>query len=170
MMKGQAPKIFFLEPPLQGPSATARSFLSVSPGSAEALIRWGGKQSVFGCLLFSDVALYQTSVSGLCDRTCRSVCLYVCRSVCPQSVLWQNGGVDLDAVWDGEWGRSRMDVLDGVVIGAVWGEFGVSLCNQWGLCDAALPNYFGQDLFNNSSAKIFNIHSRMSKLQWVKQT
>jgi len=26
-------------------------------------------------------------------------------SVCPESVLRQNGGVDPDAVWDGEWGR-----------------------------------------------------------------
>ena len=34
-------------------------------------------------------------------------------SVCPENVLWQNDGVDPDAVWGGEWGRSRMGVLDG---------------------------------------------------------
>jgi len=33
----------------------------------------------------------------------RAVCLYVC----PESVLWQNGRLDLDVVWDGEWSRSR---------------------------------------------------------------
>jgi len=43
--------------------------------------------------------------------------------------------MDPDAVWDRELGRSRMGVLDGVVIV----EFGASHCNQWGLCDAALP-------------------------------
>ena len=31
----------------------------------------------------------------------------VCLCVCPQSVLWQNGRLDPDAVWGGEWGRSR---------------------------------------------------------------
>jgi len=42
-------------------------------------------------------------------RTCRlaylSVC--VCLLVCAESVpvLWQNGWMDPDAVWDGEWGR-----------------------------------------------------------------
>jgi len=29
---------------------------------------------------------------------------------------------------------------------AVWGEFGASHCNQWGLCDALFSNYF-EDLF-----------------------
>jgi len=30
-------------------------------------------------------------------------------SVCLESVLWQNGWFDPDAVWDGEWGRSSRD-------------------------------------------------------------
>jgi len=75
------------------------------------------------------------------ESSCRlarlSVCLCVCvcvsrsvgRSVCPESVLWQNGCLDPDAVWDGEWGRSR----DGCIRwgwlsskrkGQIWGEFG----------------------------------------------
>jgi len=36
-----------------------------------------------------------------------SVGLSVCRSVGAQSVLWQNGWLDPDAVWGGEWGGSR---------------------------------------------------------------
>ena len=49
-----------------------------------------------------------------------------------------------DAVEDGECGRSRMGVLH--VSGdrrrkraVSGGEFGASHCNQWKLCDAALP-------------------------------
>jgi len=72
--------------------------------------------------------------------------------------LWKNGLLDLDAVWDGEWGRSR----DGCIVlgwrsskgkGQFWGKCAASHCNQWCLCgivffavrcgDAALPNYFG---------------------------
>ena len=36
-------------------------------------------------------------------RACRLVHLSVCRSVGPENVLWQNGGLDPDAVWGGEW-------------------------------------------------------------------
>jgi len=43
----------------------------------------------------------------------------------------------------------------GVVIvkgkGQFWGEFGASLCNQWGICDALFSNYF-EDLFINLSS------------------
>jgi len=38
---------------------------------------------------------------------CRSVCL----SVCPKNVLWQNGWFDTDAVWSGEWDRSRVGCI-----------------------------------------------------------
>ena len=52
----------------------------------------------------------------------RSVCL------CPESVLWQNGWLDPDAAWDGEWGRSR----DGCIRLGWWsskgrGSFGINL-------------------------------------------
>jgi len=40
-------------------------------------------------------------------RACRLGHLSVCLSVCLESVLWQNGRLYLDAVWGGEWGRSR---------------------------------------------------------------
>ena len=30
--------------------------------------------------------------------------------------------------------------------GQFWGEFGVSHCNRWGICDALFSNYF-EDLF-----------------------
>jgi len=39
--------------------------------------------------LISRVALYQASVSGLCDGQAGH--LSARRSVCPQTVLWQNG-------------------------------------------------------------------------------
>ena len=40
---------------------------------------------------------------------CTTVAYPICLSVCPESVLWQNGLMDSDAVWTlgGEWGRSR---------------------------------------------------------------
>jgi len=44
--------------------------------------------------------------------------------------------VDPDAIWDGEWGRSR----DGCIRsgskgrGSVLGKCGASHCNEWGLC------------------------------------
>jgi len=44
--------------------------------------------------------------------------------------------LDLDVIWDGEWGQLRMGVLDRADIaqgkGQFWGEFGASHCNQWG--------------------------------------
>ena len=39
-------------------------------------------------------------------QACRLDHLSVCLSVGPESVLWQNGRLDPDAVWGGEWGRS----------------------------------------------------------------
>jgi len=48
--------------------------------------------------------------------------LSVCLSVCPEGALWQ-----MDAVWGGEWGRSRMGVLDGSEI--VEGEGAVLVVN-----------------------------------------
>jgi len=38
---------------------------------------------------------------------CLSVFLSVDRWVCPEGTRWQNGWLDLDAVWGGEWGRWR---------------------------------------------------------------
>jgi len=46
----------------------------------------------------------------------------VCLHVCPESVLWQNGWLDPDAVWDGEWSRSR----DARVSKGRWGFGGFS--------------------------------------------
>ena len=62
------------------------------------------------------------------------MCVSVSRSGRPESVglLWQNGCMDPDAVWDGEWGRSR----DGCIRwgwlsskgrGSFGGEFGPSI-------------------------------------------
>jgi len=56
--------------------------------------------------------------------------LSVGRSVGLQSVLWQNGWLDPDAVWDGEWGRSRDEcnrsgwlssMGKGQFLGWIWG-------------------------------------------------
>ena len=57
---------------------------------------------------------------------CVLVTLYVC--LCPENVLWQNCGMDPDAVWGGdEWGHQGMGVLDGVVIVKGRSSFGVNL-------------------------------------------
>jgi len=72
--------------------------------------------------------------------------------------------MDPDAVWGGEWSRSRMGVLDGLVIVEgkgqfnFGGEFGAFHCNQWDLCNALFSNYF-EDLFS-----ILPIHSVYSHI------
>ena len=38
----------------------------------------------------------------------------VCLSVWLQSVLWQNGQLDPDAIWGGEWGHPRHSCINGV--------------------------------------------------------
>jgi len=43
----------------------------------------------------NDVDLSSIPSVGQCVGLC------VCLCVCPKSVLWQNGWLDLDAVWDG---------------------------------------------------------------------
>ena len=49
-------------------------------------------------------------------------------SVCPESILWQNGLLDTDAVWDSEWVGLGMGVLDvGGDSGRGRGSFGVNL-------------------------------------------
>jgi len=62
--------------------------------------------------------------------------------------LWQNGWMDPDAVWGGEWGRSTRNVCireewwsskGRAVLGG--GEFRASQCNQWGICDVLFSNY-----------------------------
>jgi len=88
------------------------------------------------------VALYQYSERKRSSYADLSIC--VCASVClSESVLWQNGWVDPDAVWDGEWGQSN----DGCIKwggdrrsgrGSFGGEFGAFHCNQLGLCGIVL--------------------------------
>jgi len=58
--------------------------------------------------------------------------------------------LDPDAVWGGEWGRSRMGVLDGGGDrrrgrDSFGGEFWASHCNQWGH-RRALPRLLWEDL------------------------
>ena len=82
-------------------------------------------------VLIIRVALYQASVSALCDGPYGN--LSVRRLLCLQSVLWRNGWVDPDAVGDGEWGRSRYGRIR-------WGSWSSNGKGQlWGLCDATLP-------------------------------
>jgi len=58
----------------------------------------------------------------------------------PESELWQNGWLDLNAVWGGEWDRSRdgygVEIVEGqgTVLGVNVGKCGTSYRNQWGLC------------------------------------
>jgi len=60
-------------------------------------------------------------------------------SVCLESVLWQNGWVDLDAIWGGErgWLRDvyiRLGWLSAKGKGQFWGWIWGSHCNKWGWC------------------------------------
>ena len=82
-------------------------------------------------------ASFSISGTGLSPRPSdgRSVCV----SACPESVLWQNGWVDPDAVSGAEWCRSR----DGCIRWGwfsskgkrqFWGEVGASHCDQRGHC------------------------------------
>ena len=70
---------------------------------------------------FQHVALYIVSVSTYFTDLSPShlsvyVCLCVGLSVCPESVLWQNGWYDPDAIWDGERRRELIDFTLAVVI------------------------------------------------------
>jgi len=57
---------------------------------------------------FISASLSISILSGaLMIRACRLEHLSVCLSVCPEVFLWQNFRLDPDAVWGGEWGRSR---------------------------------------------------------------
>jgi len=104
-------------------------------------------------LLFSRVALYQASVSGLCDGTCWSVCLSIGLSAKYIVAKRLSGS---GCRWDGEWGRTR----DGCIR---WGrlssqgrgsfgvEFGASHCNYCNgdFATRLFQNYFGQYLLIN---------------------
>jgi len=115
-------------------------------------------------LFISRVALYQASVSGLCDGTYRSVCLSVWRFVCLQIVLWQNGWVDPDTVWDGEWVWSRNGCIrcggnrrrGRSSFGVNFGRPGVvvskhhSWATFWGVWTKTLKFKLDLDFFNNA--------------------
>jgi len=100
--------------------------------------------------VFSTPLSISIASAALMLRTCRldhlSVCLY------PESVLWQNGWLNPDAVWGGEWGRAWYGCIrfwrwSSKGKEQFWGEFGASHCNRWGLCDTLFSNYF-EDLFS----------------------
>jgi len=66
--------------------------------------------------------------AALMLRTCCLAHLCVCMSVCLESVLWQNGWTDLDAVWGGEWDRLKDGCIrwwsskgKGQFWGRIWG-------------------------------------------------
>ena len=53
------------------------------------------------------MSLSSVSTHGMEHSFGPSVGQSIGRSVGLQSVLWQNGRADPDAIWDGEWGRLR---------------------------------------------------------------
>jgi len=55
------------------------------------------------------------------------ICRSVCVSVCPESVLWQNGWLDPDAIWNGEWGQLR----DGCIRWGWWSSKGKGQFWEW---------------------------------------
>jgi len=71
--------------------------------------------------------------------------LSVSRLVCPEGVLWQNGRLNLDAIWGGELGQSRDEYIRWKSIdggphspreGEVWGVFDVNLLVSMGFAIA----------------------------------
>ena len=90
----------------------------------------------------------------------RSVCL----SVCSQSVLWQNGRLDPNAVWDGKWGRSTYGCIrrggdrrrEGAVLDL---NLGRPIVTKGDFATRLFPSYFGQYLFLfNLSDDLYVIH------------
>ena len=68
----------------------------------------------------------------------------------------------------GEEGRSWDRCIRWVVIlllrGSYGGEFGASLCKQWGLCDAALPKLLWTGLVLNIANTLFVILMNKTKM------
>jgi len=58
------------------------------------------------CIISASLSISIAS-GALMVRACRLNHVSVGRCVGPESVLWQNGWVDPDAVCGGEWGRSK---------------------------------------------------------------
>ena len=97
-------------------------------------------------LSFQRVTIYQVGISAyvmdLWPRPSVGLCVCVCRSVlsvCPESVLWQNSWLDPDAVGMLSGVGQGMGVLHEVGDhqrgrGSFGDEFGVSHCNQLGIC------------------------------------
>ena len=116
-------------------------------------------------IIISRVALSQASVSGLCDGTCRPVCLsvglYDFKVYCGKTAEWIRmmfgtvSGVGRKmGVLDGGGDRQRRR-------GSFGSEFGASHCNQWRLCDAALPKLLRARLViktTNHARMIFHPH------------
>ena len=73
--------------------------------------------------------------------------------------MWQIGSLDPDAVWAGEWGRSRMGVLneggdcrrEGPVLEM---NLGCPIVTN-GDGDALFPNYLAEDLFTLRSSVLW---------------
>ena len=76
------------------------------------------KQISIGLLIINTSLIYQWSIGiiGIDLSPIPSISLSVSLSVCPESVLWQNGWLDLDAALVVIGVGQRMGVLDGVAI------------------------------------------------------
>jgi len=104
----------------------------------------------FVCIISVSLCQYNVSTLGTGLSPRPSVSQSVGLSVCPESVLWQNGWVDADAVLGGGWGWSR----DGCIRwgGYRWEWIWASHRNQWGysFCNCArvttLPKLLWEDL------------------------
>jgi len=90
----------------------------------------------------------------LCLSPIPSVTLYlsVCRSVCPETVLWQNGWLDLDVVCGGEWGRLREGCIRwGGDRRRVWGSFEAKCETSHCLATHVFSNLLWHFLFHCSA-------------------
>jgi len=112
------------------------------------------------------------------------VCRSVGRSVCPESVLWQIGWMDPDAVWDGEWGRSRDGCIrwvvivegEGAVLGWIWGIplqlMGTLLCSCAAVQEPIklLFDVVSGVLISDADRLTFGHSSKASRVPWNKVT
>jgi len=68
---------------------------------------------ILSLLLATSLSINITERKQVLVQACHLAHLSVSLPVCPEGVPWQNGWLDLDAIWGGEWVGRGMGVLDG---------------------------------------------------------
>ena len=124
-------------------------------------------------------ACFQITLSSLVSRVA------IVKSVCLEGALWQNGWLDPDADWSGEWEQSKdgcirwgwrsskgkysfgVNVRHPIVTN---GDFGHSYSRPWGVAMRLFPNYFGISclyLVRTHETSVVSISSGDSIIKWM---